>query len=89
MFALIQRSVVFVDYKTLHKGNVKSRQNEMKYCKINDVLLWKIVIPFHFLRIKSRKSKVFTHSDFRMALSFVMIGTIAATVLKFINNAST
>ena len=39
------------------------------------------------LSIKSRNSKVFTHSDFKMALSFTIIDSIAATALKFINNA--
>ena len=49
----------------------------------------RIVIPFHSLSSKSRNSKMFTHSDFKMALSFAIIGSIAATALKFINNART
>ena len=47
----------------------------------------RIVIPFHLLFSKSRNSKMFTHSDFKMALSFAKIGSIAATALKFTNNA--
>ena len=47
----------------------------------------RIVIPFHSLYNKSRNSKMFTHSDFKMPLSFAIIGSIAATILKFINNA--
>ena len=44
----------------------------------------RIAIPFHSFSNNIRKSKVFTHSDFKMALSFVIIGSIAATALKFI-----
>ena len=44
----------------------------------------RIVIPFHSRSSKSRKSKMFTHSDFKIALSFAIIGSIAATAL--INN---
>ena len=49
----------------------------------------KIVIPFHSLPSKSRNSKMFTHPDFKTALSFAIIGSIAAIALKFINNART
>ena len=49
----------------------------------------RIVILFHSLSSKRRNSKVFTHSAFKMALSFAIIGSIAATALKFINNART
>ena len=49
----------------------------------------RIVLPFHSFSSKSRNSKVFTHSDFKMALSFAIIGVIAANALKFINNART
>ena len=52
-------------------------------------LYGRIVIPFHSLSSKSRNSKMFTHSDFKMALSFAIIGNIAATALKLINNART
>ena len=31
----------------------------------------------------------YTHSDFKMTLSFAIIGSIAATALKFVNNART
>ena len=47
----------------------------------------RIIIPIHSLSSKSRNSKIFTHSD--LALSFAIIGSIAATALKFINNART
>ena len=49
----------------------------------------RIVIPFHSLSSKSRNSKMFPHSDFKMAFSFAIIGSIATTALKFINNART
>ena len=49
----------------------------------------RIVIPFHLLSSKSRNSNEFTHSGFKMALSFVIIGSIAAIALKFINSART
>ena len=52
-------------------------------------LYGRIVIPFHSLSSKSRNSKMFTHSDFKMALSSAIIGSIAAIALKFINNART
>ena len=45
------------------------------------------VIPFHSLSSKSRNSKMFTHSDFKIALSFAIIGSIATTSLEFVNNA--
>ena len=32
---------------------------------------------------------MFTHSGFKMAFSFAIVGSIAATALKFINNART
>ena len=49
----------------------------------------KIIVPFHSLSSKSRNTKVFTHSDFKMALTFAIIGNIAATALNFIKNART
>ena len=45
------------------------------------------VIPLHSLSSKSRNSKMFTHSDFKIALSFAIIGSIATTSLEFVNNA--
>ena len=42
----------------------------------------RIVIPFHSLSNKSRNSKVFTHSDVKMALSFAIMVKIAATTLN-------
>ena len=52
-------------------------------------LYGRIVIPFHSRFSKSRNSKVLTHSDFKMALSFTIIGSTAATTLRLINNAKT
>ena len=49
----------------------------------------RVVIPFHSLSSKSRNTKMFTHSDIKMALSFAILGSIAAIALKFINNART
>ena len=45
----------------------------------------RIVVPFHSLSSKSRNSKLFTHSGFKMALNFAIIGSIAATAFKFIS----
>ena len=42
----------------------------------------RIVIPFHSLSSKSRNSKVFRHSDFKITLSFAIIGNIAATTIN-------
>ena len=47
-----------------------------------------IVIPFNYFSSKNRNTKVLTHSEFKMAFSFAVIGSIAATVLKFINTTS-
>ena len=44
---------------------------------------------FYSYSRKSRNSKIFTHSDFKMALSFAIIGSIAATALKLINSVRT
>ena len=59
-------------------------------CKIDDVLLWQNFIkPFHSLSSESRNSKIFKHSDFKMALGFAIKDSIAATPIKFINNTGT
>ena len=42
----------------------------------------RIVIPFHSLSSKSRNSKVSRHSDFKITLSFAIIGNIAATTIN-------
>ena len=47
----------------------------------------RIVIPFQCRSIKSRNPKTLTHPDLKMALRFAIIGSIAATALKLINNA--
>ena len=47
----------------------------------------RIVIPVHSLSSKSLNSEVFTHSDFKMPLSFVKIGSVAAIELQFIKKA--
>ena len=49
----------------------------------------KIVAPFHSPSSKTRNSKMLTNSEFKIALSFGIIGSIASTALKFINNART
>ena len=44
----------------------------------------------HFtLSGKSRKYKLFTHADYKMVLSFAIIGSIGVAALKFINNGRT
>lgn len=43
------------------------------------------VIPICFFVSKSRNSKVFPHSDFKMALGFIIKGNIAVTTLRFKN----
>ena len=48
-----------------------------------------VKIIVHSLSSKRRNTKVFTHSDFKMALTFAIIGNIAATALNFIKNART
>ena len=67
----------------------KNRQNQINDCKINDVFLWQNNNDFHSLSSKSRNSKMFAHSDFKMALSFAIIGSIATNALKFIDNSRT
>ena len=54
----------------------------MNDSKINDVFYGRIVIPFHTLSINGRNSKVFTHFDFKMALSFATINSIAGPERK-------
>ena len=49
----------------------------------------RIVIPFHSLSSKSRNSKVFTYSEFKIALSFAIIDSVATTTFKFMNNIRT
>ena len=58
-----------------------------KWCSF--IVIHRTVIPLHSFSSKSRNSKVFTHSDFKMAISFTIRGTAAATTLKLINNART
>ena len=41
----------------------------------------RVVISFIFLFSKNKNCEVFVHSDFKMALSFLMLGIIAATAL--------
>ena len=48
-----------------------------------------IIITFNSFPSECRNSQVFAHSDFKMTLSFAIIGSIAATALKFVNNART
>ena len=83
---MIKRLSIKVTLKSLLLlASMENRQNQMDDYKIDDVLYGRIVIPFHSFSSKSRNSKVFTHSDFKVALSFALICSIAATALKFIN----
>ena len=43
----------------------------------------------HFFSGKRRNYKMFSYSDFKMALSLTILGDVVATTLKFINNART
>ena len=45
------------------------------------------IITFPSLSGECKNLKVFTHSDSRIALGFAIKASIAATALKFINNA--
>ena len=45
----------------------------------------KIIIAFHSFPSECRNSQVLKHYDFKMTLSFVIICSIAATTLKFVN----
>ena len=47
-----------------------------------------IILTFYSFPSDCRNSLAFTHSDFKMTLSFGII-SIAATTLKFVNNAKT
>ena len=44
-----------------------------------------IIITFNFFPSECRNSQVFTYFDFKMTLSFAIIGSTAATTLKFQN----
>ena len=52
-------------------------------------LYGRIVIPINSPSSKNRNSEAFTHSDFKMAPSFAMIGSITTTAFKFMNNVRT
>ena len=47
------------------------------------------LLPPYSLSSNNSASEVFVHSDFTMALSFAIFGSIATTAVKFINNAKT
>ena len=87
---LIKRHSIKVTLKSLlplasiEKSSKPDDHLQKKWCFYD----W-IVILFHYLSSKSRNSKVFTHSDFKMALSLTIIGSIGVSTLEFINNAST
>ena len=49
----------------------------------------RIIITFNCFPSECRNSQVFTHSDLKMILSFPILCSIAATTLKFVNNART
>ena len=57
--------------------------------KINDVFYLRIVIPLNSISSKSKYSNVFADFDFKIALSFAIIGSIATVTLRLINNART
>ena len=44
-----------------------------------------IIITFNSFPSECTNSQVLAHSDFKMTLSFAIIGSIAATTLKFVN----
>ena len=46
-------------------------------------------ITFYSFPSEYRNSKVLTRSNLKMTFSFAIIGSIAATTLKFVNNART
>ena len=54
---------------------------------MNDVLLWQNRCPISLSFSKSINSKVFTHSDSKMALIFAITGSIEATALRFTKNS--
>ena len=45
--------------------------------------------PLTLFPVSAEIPKVFKHSDFKTVFSFAIIGSIAATALKFVNNART
>ena len=46
----------------------------------------RIIMTFNSFPSECGNFQVFTHSDFKITFSFAIIGTIAATTLKFVNN---
>ena len=88
-FLLIKRLPIKVTLKSfLMLANIEKIENEKNDCKIM-FFHGRIVISFHSLSSKTRKSRVFTHSEFKMALNLSIIGIIAATALEFLNNTRT
>ena len=88
-FLLIKRLSIKVTLKSfLMLANIEKIENEKNDCKIM-FFHGRIVISFHSLSSKTRKSRVFTHSEFKMALNLSIIGIIAATALEFLNNTRT
>ena len=88
-FLLIKRLSIKVTLKSfLMLANIEKIENEKNDCKIM-FFHGRIVISFHSLSSKTRKSRVFTHSEFKMALNLSIIGIIAATALEFLNNIRT
>lgn len=53
------------------------------------LLYGRIVIPINYPFSKDRNSEAFTHSDFKMAHSFAIIGSITTTAFKFMSNVRT
>ena len=74
--ALKSLSLLFLAY-------MEKWQKQMNDCKINDVTLWQYCYPILLFSNKSKNSDVFGHFDFKMTLSFAIIGCITATAPKF------
>ena len=47
----------------------------------------KSLSPFTPFLVRAKNYKLFTHSDFKMMLSFAIMDSIATIALKFMNNA--
>ena len=49
----------------------------------------RIVIPFNSFCSETKNFEMFPYSDFKIALSFPIVGSIATTTLKFLNSIRT
>ena len=48
-----------------------------------------LLSPLTLLPVRTETLEAFTHSDFKMAPSFAIIGSITTTAFKFMNNVRT